>query len=111
MDWGSGMHLARISENHEMKKSGTMAAPDGCGLVGWVLDLLRSSRGQREARQKQMRLVETLALGGKKQLMLVTCAGESFLIGGGMDSVETIVRLRTNVPGDDAGKDMAQPCQ
>jgi len=29
--------------------------------------------------------------------MLVTCAGESFLVGGGADSVETIVRLRTDI--------------
>jgi flagellar biogenesis protein FliO len=111
MDWGSGMHLARISENHEMKKSGTMAAPDGCGLVGWVLDLLRSSRGQREVRQKQMRLVETLALGGKKQLMLVTCAGESFLVGGGLESVETIVRLKKDVSVDEVEKTLDESCR
>ena len=105
------MRLTRVSGNQEVKKSGEIAFPARQGLVGWVLYAVRSWRGQREMRQKQLRLVETLALGGKWQLMLVTCAGESFLIGGGMDSVETIVRLRTNVPGDDAGKDMAQPCQ
>jgi hypothetical protein len=32
--------------------------------------------------------------------MLVTCGGESFLVGGGMDSVETIVPLKTEVSPD-----------
>jgi len=64
------------------------------GLAGWVLGLLRSWRETKTTSQKQLRLVETLTLGGKRQLMLVTCAGESFLVGGGMESVETIVRLK-----------------
>jgi hypothetical protein len=58
-----------------------------------------------------MRLVETLALGGKRQLMLVTCAGESFLVGGGLESVETIVRLKTSVCGDGAEKSLEASCQ
>jgi flagellar biogenesis protein FliO len=45
-------------------------------------------------------LVETLPLGGKRQLMLVTCGEEMFLVGGGPESVETIVRLNGEVsPG------------
>jgi flagellar biogenesis protein FliO len=74
---------------------GTMAskaAPDMRGLAGWVFDLLRGL-GKRDAHVKQMELVETLALGGKRQLMLVSCGGERFLVGGGPESVETIVRV------------------
>ncbi|MBB5330836.1 flagellar biosynthetic protein FliO [Tunturiibacter gelidoferens] len=64
------------------------------GLAGWVLGLAQSWREPRVSQKKQLQLVETLPLGGKRQLMLVTCAGESFLVGGSFESVETIVRLR-----------------
>jgi flagellar biogenesis protein FliO len=64
------------------------------GLAGWVLGLLRGWRGEGTAQRKQMRVVETLALGGRRQLMLVSCGEEQFLVGGGMDSVEAIVRVK-----------------
>jgi flagellar biogenesis protein FliO len=41
-----------------------------------------------------MRVVETLPMGGKRQLMLVRCGDEHFLVGGGLESVETIVRVK-----------------
>jgi flagellar biogenesis protein FliO len=71
----------------------TATTPNVQGLVGWMLSMLDSWRGAGEACQRQLRLIETLPLGGKKELMLVTCAGESFLVGGGAEGVETIVRL------------------
>jgi len=111
MDWGFGMRLARVSGMHETTKPAAIASREGQGLVGWVLEAVRTWRNQREVQQKQMRLVETLALGGKRQLMLVTCAGESFLVGGGLESVETIVRLKTNVSGDVAEKSLGGSCQ
>jgi hypothetical protein len=111
MDWGFGMRLARVSGKHETKRSAAIVSREGQGLVGWVLELVRTWRSQREVQQKQMRLVETLALGGKRQLMLVTCAGESFLVGGGLESVETIVRLKTNVSRDVAEKSLGGSCQ
>jgi flagellar biogenesis protein FliO len=79
-----------------LSRTVTEAASD-VGLAGWVLDLLRSWRGQRESQRKQLQLLETLPLGGKRQLMLVSCAGERFLVGGGLESVETIVRLKAEV--------------
>jgi flagellar biogenesis protein FliO len=42
---------------------------------------------------RRMELIETLNLGGKRQLMLVVCDGERFLIGSGGDSVQSIERL------------------
>ncbi len=45
------------------------------------------------AKQKQLQLVETLPLSGRRQLMLVECGGEQFLVGGGPESVEAIVRV------------------
>jgi flagellar biogenesis protein FliO len=38
-----------------------------------------------------MRLAETLSLGGKRQLMLVICDGQRFLVGTGGEGVGTIV--------------------
>ena len=70
------------------------------GLAGWVLGLLRGWRGELTAQRKQMRVVETLALGGRRQLMLVSCGDEHFLVGGGMDSVETIVRVKADGAGE-----------
>ena len=66
---------------------------EASGLVECVMSLLRGWRGEHAVQQKQLRLVETLALGGKRQLMLVSCGGERFLVGGGPESVETIVRV------------------
>ena len=76
-----------------IEKTMTFATSEGQGFAGWVLNLLRGWRSQREVQRKELRLLETLPLGGKRQLMLVTCAGERFLVGGGLESVETIVRL------------------
>lgn len=87
----------QVLQDTRQKGSNGAAATTGFelqGLAGWVLGLLRGLRVRREVQRKQLRLVETLPLGGKRQLMLVTCAGESFLVGGGPESVETIVHLK-----------------
>jgi hypothetical protein len=81
------------------------------GLAGWAWRLLRLWRTQPEAPRKQLRLVESLALGGKRQLMLVTCAGESFLVGGGADSVETIVRLKADISLDALATSLDKTCR
>jgi flagellar biogenesis protein FliO len=81
------------------------------GLAGWVMGQLGSLRSRREIRQRQLRLVETLSLGGKRQLMLVTCGEESFLVGGGMDSVETIVRLKNEVSPDVMTPGLDESCR
>lgn len=84
--------LRPVDEDVERKMAASSTGIQG--FAGWALELLRSWRETKTTSRKQLRLVETLALGGKRQLMLVTCAGESFLVGGGMESVETIVRLK-----------------
>ena len=94
MAWGDEMRVSQELGQIELNNVGPVAAPAIPGLAGWVLRLLRVWRGRREMQREQLKLVETLSLGGKRQLMLVTCAGERFLVGGGPESVETIVRLR-----------------
>ena len=86
-------------------------ASDIQGVARWVLNLWRDWLGRSQVQPKQLRLVETLALGGKRQLMLVTCAGESFLVGGGLDSVETIVRLEAEISFGPMAKELDEPCQ
>lgn len=76
--------------------NGVKASFEIQGLAGWILGLLRGVRGERITQRKQMRLEETLALGGRRQLMLVSCGGEHFLVGGGVDSVESIVRVKAD---------------
>jgi len=72
------------------------------GLVGWVLAGLREYRGVCTSTRKEMRLLETLSLGGRRQLMLVECGGERFLVGGGAESVETIVQVAMQKPMPEA---------
>jgi flagellar biogenesis protein FliO len=111
MDRGDGMRVSQGMGQKELNKVAAIAAPEMQGLAGWFLGLLRGWRGQLETQRKQLRLVETLALGGKRQLMLVTCAGESFLVGGGAESVETIVRLKADASLDAVAKNLDGICQ
>jgi hypothetical protein len=69
-------------------------AVEGVGIAEWISKLVRSWRGRHDVQRRQIHLLETLALGGKRQLMLVSCDGENFLVGGGPDSIETVVRVR-----------------
>ncbi len=80
------------------------------GLAGWVLGRLRVWRGERVTQRKQMHLVETLSLGGKRQLMLVSCGGEQFLVGGGLESVETIVRVKADAPSGETAQNRDEIC-
>ena len=103
--------MRALSGQKELNTVATIAAPEAQGLAGWLLGVLRGFHGQRDMQRKQLRLVETLSLGGKRQLMLVSCGGESFLVGGGMDSVETIVRLKAEVSPEVWAKSMDGTCQ
>jgi flagellar biogenesis protein FliO len=56
--------------------------------------------GARSPAEKRMQVLETLALGARKQLLLVCCDGERFLVGTGADQVQTIVRLGRGAAAD-----------
>ena len=73
----------------EIEKASAPVEPGG--LAGWVLGVIRG-RAAKTA-NRHMQIVETLSLGGRRQLMLVTCDDEKFLVGSGADRVETIVRV------------------
>jgi hypothetical protein len=89
-------------EQHEMRagKGDAERVPTNNpqGLTGWVFETLRGLKSagwdsQRRPHQRQMRVLETLAIGGKRQLQLVSCGDERFLVGSGPESVQTIVRV------------------
>jgi len=108
MNFGDRMRVLNGSRQSDVA---AIAAPEVQGLAGWVLCLLRSWRHQHKMQPRQLRLEETLSLGGKRQLMLVTCAGESFLVGGGLESVETIVRLKAEVSPGVTSNSLDEPCR
>lgn len=62
---------------------------------------LGTSRGERH-----MALVEKLELGGRRQLLLVVCDGQRYLVGAGNDSIHSIAAMRAepevNHPADEA---------
>jgi hypothetical protein len=110
VDRGDGMQVLQGAGHGRLNQAAAVAASDA-GLAGWMLGLLRGWRGQRETQRRQLQLVETLPLGGKRQLMLVTCAGERFLVGGGLESVETIVRLKAEVSLNSVPTSLDEPCR
>jgi flagellar biogenesis protein FliO len=111
MAWGDEMHVSRGLGHNELSNVGADTAPAVPGLAGWVLRLVRGWQGRRQLQREQLRLVETLSLGGKRQLMLVTCAGERFLVGGGPESVETIVRLKGEISPDVSAECLDDSCR
>jgi flagellar biogenesis protein FliO len=44
-------------------------------------------------RRKQMKLVESLALGNRRQLLLIDCGNQRYLVGAGADSVGSILAM------------------
>ena len=81
------------------------------GLAGWVLSLIREWRSGREVQPKKLRLVESLPLGGKRHLMLVSCGEDIFLVGGGPESVEAIVQLNTRASLNAMSKSLDDTCE
>ena len=61
------------------------------GVVGYVIGLLR--RHSTERTERSLKVLETLQLGGRRQLMLVRCGQQQFLVGASADGVQTIVAV------------------
>jgi len=59
---------------------------------GWFWTLWTHLRSQERPR-RHMRLVENLAVGGKRTVSLVECDGRRFLLGGSADAVHCIASL------------------
>lgn len=70
------------------------------GAVGRLMAGLRNvSRGQRLRSERSLELLESLSLGGRRQLALVRCGKQEFLVGLGSDGVTSIVPARAEECG------------
>jgi hypothetical protein len=110
MDHVSGWDDEGMNTLRNVKPERNMTSHQMQGLAGWVWSFVKGWQGKRSIQQKQLRVVETLSLGGKRQIMLVNCGGESFLIGCGLDSVQVITALRTELPVHSSLKNTDGPC-
>lgn len=79
-------------------------------LPEWLYRLLQRVGKERQQVTRQMHLLETLPLGGRKQLMLIGCAGERFLVGGSLERVEIIVRVEGEISHGAIVKETPQKC-
>jgi len=57
-----------------------------------VLEKITNAQA-RAGRRKQMRLVESLPLGNRRQLLLIDCGNQRYLVGAGADSVGSILAM------------------
>ena len=81
---------------HISQEAGVRRGIHRQGLSGWILARLEDIGQRRTGTQCELHIVETLALGGKRQLMLISCGDERYLVGGGPESVQCIVRVASN---------------
>ncbi|MDE1178380.1 MAG: flagellar biosynthetic protein FliO [Edaphobacter sp.] len=63
------------------------------GLVGQLVAAWRTRRSLRSRSPRLLQLIETLPLGAKRQLMLIRCGEEFYLAGGGVESIETLMKV------------------
>jgi hypothetical protein len=89
----------------EMRNAKTNGNDSGLAgwLLGWIRGVARTGLGnlQRGRGQRRMELVETLQLGGKRQLMLVVCDGQRYLVGAGGDAIGSIEAIAPRQVEDD----------
>jgi flagellar biogenesis protein FliO len=71
------------------------------GFSAWLHAIVRRFEFVSRRRvERHTELLETLNLGGKRQLLLVQCDGRRFLLGAGSDSIQAIVELGPRKAGE-----------
>jgi flagellar biogenesis protein FliO len=88
--FGNELSISPRRETGAMHQERPSHKKEGWSLAAWLIAMFAR---RRRAPEKQMELLETLQLGGKRQLLLVNCGGQRYLVGGGADSVDTIQAL------------------
>lgn len=95
-----GVH-ERTEEMRAGPASGRRASGMGRGLVWSLLKCL----GVSQARSKAgLELLETLSLGGRRQLFLIACGGERYLVGAGAEGVGSMLRVGAVGAADESGR-------
>jgi flagellar biogenesis protein FliO len=79
---------ARAQEIREGLASSWRAS--GLGRVWPLLERLGVCRARSEA---QLEVLETISLGGRRQLFLIACGGERYLVGAGAEGVGSMLRV------------------
>ncbi len=83
-------------------KSGLTARLASDGLIyKFLLMFRRVQAGYRRSSgivPRQMEVVETVSLGGRRSLILVRCGGQQFLVGCGPEQVNTIAAVAETEP-------------
>lgn len=85
------------TRSSEVETSKTATQPRLFGrLIGWTQRAVRERIAglARPRCEPRLKLIETLQLGGKRQLMLVLCDGQRVLVGTGGDSIQSIAELQ-----------------
>jgi flagellar biogenesis protein FliO len=87
--------LQSIGSESAIKKANKTQCGLATSLLLWAQKAVTSGFGGlgRVRADKRMELIETLQLGGKRQLMLVKCDGMEYLVGAGGDSVHSIAEM------------------
>ena len=101
------MHLVTRQDPtaHVKHSSSSLARSEKPGLVFRWAELIAKALGGRwsghSPSSRRLQVVETLSIGPKKQLLLIRCDGEKYLVATGPDSVQTILRVdsRGNAAG------------
>ena|SRR5271163_4200916 len=70
------------------------------GLVWPLLERLGVLCGARSA--TQLAVLETLSLGGRRQLFLIACGGERYLVGAGAEGVGSMLRIGPEPTADES---------
>jgi hypothetical protein len=68
------------------------------GLVWPLLERLGVLCGARPA--AKLEVLETISLGGRRQLFLIACGGERYLVGVGAENVGSMLRVGSNAAAD-----------
>lgn len=96
------MHMVAGTNNKSKVLHNTSAGDTqrGSGVWGWLTGWLAQQcggfgLGGAHVGGPQMEVLETLSVGPKKQLILLRCAGETYLIGTGAESVQAIQRIES----------------
>ncbi len=77
-----------------MTRDKQYAQPQLVGLLQGLVRGWKSGFARRDASaSRQMRVIETLTIGPKKHLVLVSCGRERFLVGTGADRVQRDVLI------------------
>ena len=96
VDYGAAMRLAG---NRDTSVTGEVAMRVSETPGGWF-DRVKGMifAGLSRTCVRRMELIEKLELGGKRQLMLVVCDGQRYLVGAGSDGIHAITGVGTE-PG------------